>query len=233
MIKRLIGRFRHGDDSGVSLVEVMIAMALFSLVIVAVDSSLTVVQERQVQVTNGVEALDNVQLAQETITRDIESSMSWTTPAVPTSAPGSPITVSWTGANSGMVFTSELNEALATITVALNTTTHMLTITCADVSSDSACGGSAGGTQTQVAVANVDSSSSFTFTTDQITTTVNSISSSQFFFTDIASVLTLDTPRVGAPHVSKTTITSPSIIPYNQVYACQTDAAAEGGNGSC
>jgi hypothetical protein len=38
---------------------------------------------------------------------------------------------------------------------------------------------------------------------------------------------------VGAPRVSKTTITSPSIIPYNIVYACQTDAAAEGGNGSC
>ena len=229
----MMKRFKRPDESGVSLVEMMIALALFSIVVVAVDSSLTVVQERQVQVTNGVEALDNIQLAQETITRDIESSTAWTTPAVPTSAPNSPITVSWTGANSGMVFTSELNEALATITVALNTSTHMLTITCADISSDSACGGAAGGTQTQVAVANIDSSSSFTFTTDQVTTTVNSITSSAFFFTDIASVLTLDTPRVGAPHVSQTTVTSPSIIPYNLVYACQTDAAAEGGNGSC
>jgi prepilin-type N-terminal cleavage/methylation domain-containing protein len=233
MMKRLFKRFRRRDDSGVSLVEMMIAMALFSLVIVAVDSSLTVVQERQVQVTNGVEALDNIQIAQEAVTRDIESATAWTTPAVPTSAPSSPITVNWTGANSGLVFTSELNEALATITIALNTTTHVLTITCADISSDSACGGAAGGTQTQVAVANVDSSSSFTFTTDQVTTTINAITSSQFFFTDIASVLTLDTPRVGAPRVSKTTLTSPSIIPYNIVYACQTDAAAEGGNGAC
>jgi hypothetical protein len=184
-------------------------------------------------VTNGVEALDSIQVAQETITRDIESSTAWTTPAVPTSAPSSPITVSWTGTGSGLVFTSDLNEALATITIALNTTTHFLTVTCADLNSDKACGGAAGGTETQVQVANIDSSSSFTFTTDQVTTTLNSISSSAFFFTDIASVLTLDSPRVGAPHVSQTTVTSPSIIPYNIVYACQTDAAAEGGNGSC
>jgi prepilin-type N-terminal cleavage/methylation domain-containing protein len=229
----MMARFRSRDQSGVSLVEMMIALALFAIVVVAVDSSLTVVQERQVQVTNGVEALDNIQIAQETITRDIESSTAWTTPAVPTSAPGSPITVSWTGATPGMVFTTKLNEALATITVALNTSTHMLTITCADISSDSACGGAAGGTQTQAAVANIDSSSSFTFTTDQVTTTVDSITSSAFFFTDVASVLTLDSPRVGAPRVSQTTLTSPSIIPYNIVYACQTDAAAEGGNGSC
>jgi len=229
----MLKRFRHRGESGVSLVEMMIALALFSVVIVSVDSSLTVVQERQVQVTNGVEALDNIQIAQETITRDIESSTAWTTRAVPRSAPSSPITVNWTGANSGLVFTTDLNEALATITVALNTTTHMLTITCADLNSDKACGGAAGGTQTQAEVANIDSSSSFTFTTDQVTTTLNSISSNAFFFTDIASVLTLDSPRVGAPRVSKTTITSPSIIPYNIVYACQTDAAAEGGNGSC
>jgi Tfp pilus assembly protein PilW len=223
----------HRDESGVSLVEMLIAMLLFSLVIVSVDASLTVVQKHSVQVANGTAALDDIQAAQEAITRDIESSTAWTTPAVPTSAPGSPVTVSWTGSTPGLVFTTELNEVLATITIALNTTTHVLTVTCADLNSDSACGGAAGGTQTQASVANIDSSSSFTMTTDEVTSTINSVTTNSFFFTDIASTLVLDSPSVSAANVSKTTLTSPSIIPYNIVYACQTAAAAEGANGSC
>jgi hypothetical protein len=122
---------------------------------------------------------------------------------------------------------------LATITVALNTTTHKLTVTCADLNSDSACAGPAGGTQTQASVANIDSSSSITMTTDQVTSTVNSVTSSSFFFTGVATTLILDSPSVGASHVSQTTLSSPSIIPYNIVYACQTAASAEGANGSC
>jgi hypothetical protein len=228
---RLIRRLRHRDEAGVSLVEMMIGLALFAVVIVSVDSSLTVVQERSVQVVNGTEALDNVQAAQEAITRDIESSMTWTTPAAPTST--APVSVTWTGSTPGMVFTAELNEALATITISLNTTTHQFTVTCADQGSDSACGGAAGGTQTQVSLANVDSSTAFTLSPAEVTSTVNGVTANSFFFTDITSTLTVDSPKVGAPRVSKTTLTSPSIIPYNVVYACQTAATAEGANGTC
>jgi prepilin-type N-terminal cleavage/methylation domain-containing protein len=236
MLTRLRGglrRLRGGDESGVTLVEMLIALVLFSIVIVSVDSSLTVVTERQVQVTNGTQALDNIQGAQEALTRDIESSTAWTTPAVPTSAPSTPVTATWTGSGSGLVFTADLNEALATITVALNTTTHKLTVTCADLNSDSACGGAAGGTQTQASVANIDSSSSITMTTAEVTSTINSVTTNSFFFTDVASTLILDSPSVGAAHVTQTTLSSPSIIPYNVVYACQTAASAEGANGTC
>jgi type II secretory pathway component PulJ len=224
-------RFRRGDESGVSLVEMMIGLALFSVVIVSVDASLTVVQERSVQVTNGAETLDYIQGAQEALTRDIESSTAWTTPAVPTSS--SPVSVIWTGTGSGMVFTTELNEALATITVALNTTTHKFTVTCADQASDSACGGAAGGTQTQVSLANVDSSSAFTLSVQEVSNTIGGVTSNSFFFTDVASTLIVDSPSVGAPHVSKTTLSSPSIIPYNIVFACQAAVSAEGGSGTC
>jgi prepilin-type N-terminal cleavage/methylation domain-containing protein len=229
MVKRLLRR----DESGVTLVEMMIALVLFSIVVVSVDSSLTVVQERQVQVTNGTEALDNIQSAQEALTRDIESSTAWTTPAVPTSAPSTPVTATWTGSSSSLVFTADLNEALATITVALNTATHKLTVTCADLNSDSACAGPAGGTHTQASVSNIDSSSSITMTTSAVSSTINSVTTNTFFFTDVASTLILDSPSVGASHVSQTTLSSPSIIPYNVVYACQTAASAEGGNGAC
>jgi len=228
---RLIRRFRHRDQSGVSLIEMMIGLALFSVVIVSVDASLTVVQKRSVQVVNGTETLDNIQAAQEAITRDIESSMTWTTPASPTST--SPVSVSWTGSSPGLVFTSELNEALATITISLNTTTHQFTVTCADQGSDTACGGAAGGTQTQVSLANVDSSTSFTLTPAEVTSSVKGVTANYFFYTDLASTLTVDSPSVTAPRVSKTTLTSPSIIPYNVVYACQIAASAEGGNGTC
>jgi type II secretory pathway component PulJ len=225
--------WRRRNESGVSLIEMALGLALFAVVIVSVDSSLTVVQERSVQVTNGLEALDNIQAAQEAITRDIESATAWTTPAVPTSAPSTPVTASWTGTGSGLVFTTELNEALATVTVALNTTTHVLTVTCADLNSDSACAGHAGGTQTQAQVANVDSSSSVTFTTSEVTTTINSVTTNSFFFTSVATTLILDSPSVGAAHVSHTTLTSPSIVPYNIVYACQTATSTEGASGTC
>ena len=224
-------RLRSGDESGVSLIEMMIALLLFSLVVVSVDSSLTVVQERSVQVDNSTETLDSIQAAQETITRDIESSTAWTTPAVPSST--SPVSVTWTGTGSGLVFTTELNEALATITMALNTTTHKFTVTCADVASDAACGGAAGGTQTQVSLANVDSSSSFTLTPAEVTSTINAVTNNYFFYTDVTSSLVVDSPAVGAPRVTKTVLGSPSIIPYNLVYACQTAASAEGSNGTC
>jgi prepilin-type N-terminal cleavage/methylation domain-containing protein len=220
--------WRRSDESGMSLIEMVIGLALFSVVIVSVDSSLTVVQERSVQVTNGIEALDNIQAAQEALTRDIESATAWTTPAVPSSA--TPATVNW---SSGLVFTTELNEALATVTVALNTTTHVLTVTCADLNSDSACAGHAGGTQTQAQVANIDSSSTVVLSTAEVTSTINSVTTNTFYFTSVATTLVLDSPSVTAARVSKTTLTSPSVIPYNIVYACQTAASAEGASGAC
>ncbi|MGH9017373.1 MAG: PulJ/GspJ family protein [Acidimicrobiales bacterium] len=224
---------RRGDEAGLSLIEVMLGLALFSVVIVSVDSSLTVVQERSVQVTNGIEALDNIQAAQEALTRDIESATAWTTPATPSVIPGSPVTATWSGTGSGLSFTTELNEALATVTVSLNTTSHVFTITCADQNSDQACPGKAGGTVNQAQVANIDSSSSITFTTAQVTSTINSVTTNSFYFTSVASTLILDSPSVTAHDVSKTTLTSPAIIPYNIVYACQTAASAEGANGAC
>jgi Tfp pilus assembly protein PilW len=232
MLRRLRAKLRGGDQSGISLVEMMIALVLFSLVVVAVDSSLTVVQERQVQVTNGVEALDTLQAAEEVITRDISAATSWTTPAVPTSTPGSAITAQ------SLVFQASLTNTAGApttnlVTIALNTTTHQLQVCTNLTLTTSGCGSSVAGVHLQAQVANIDTSSLFTFTTHQVTQTINSVTTNTYFFTSVASTLTLDSPSVGAPRMSQTTLQTPEIVTYNIVYACQTASAAEGASGTC
>jgi prepilin-type N-terminal cleavage/methylation domain-containing protein len=215
------------DESGVSLVEMMIALVIFSLVVVAVDSSLTVVQERQVQVTNGIQALDSLQGAEEVITRDISAATAWTTPAVPTSTPASPVTAQ------SLVFQASLSNVTNLITITLITTTHQLQV-CSNLTlTTSGCGSSVTGVHMQAQVANIDSSSLFTFTTHQVTQTINSVTSNTYFYTSVASTLTLDSPSVGAPRVSQTTLQTPEIVTYNIVYACQTASDAEGASGTC
>jgi hypothetical protein len=70
-------------------------------------------------------------------------------------------------------------------------------------------------------------------TTNEVTQIINSVTTNTFFYTSVASTLTLDSPSVNAHRVSKTTIQSPSIVAYNTVYACQTASNAEGANGTC
>lgn len=227
MVGRLIRRRRRSDEAGVSLIEMMIAMVLLSVVVVAVDSSLTVVVDHQTQVTQGTEALDNIQVAEEAITRDIISATAWTTPAVPTTAPSSPVTAQ------NLVFRASLNNVSNLITISLNTTTHQLLV-CSNLTlTTSGCGSSVSGVRLQAAVANIDSSSLFTFTTHEVSQTINSVTTNTFFYTSVASTLTIDSPAVGAPHVSQVTLQTPAIVIYNGVYACQTASSTVGATGTC
>jgi len=224
-MRRFLSKRR--DESGVSLVEMLIALVIFSLVITVVDASITVVQERQVQVTNGTEALDNLQVAQEAITKDIHAANTWTTPAVPTSAPSQPATAQ------SLVFTALLNNVSNLVTITLNTTTHQLTV-CSNLTlTTSGCGSAVPGVRLQAQVSNIDSSSLFTLTTSEVSQTINSTTTNTFFYTSVASNLIVDSPSVGAAHVSKTTLSSPTIVVYNGVFSCQTASNAEGANGTC
>ncbi len=220
-------RMKRHDESGVSLVELMIAMALFAVVVAAVDSSITVVEERSVQVSDATQALDRMQIVQQAITTDIHAALPTTTawsPAVPTTTPGAPITAT------SLAFQASLNNATATIGISLNTTTHILTVTCTGAA---ACPGPGSTAVQQAQVSNIDSSSLFTLTTSKVTTTIGSVTTNTFFYTSVASTLILDSPRVGAPRVSQTKLTSTDLIPYNVLFACQTALAGEGATGSC
>jgi Tfp pilus assembly protein PilW len=223
-------RRTHREESGVSLVEMMIALVLFSLVVVAVDSSLTIVQERQVQVTNGTEGLDMLQVAQEAITTDLHAATSWGwTPVAPATSgsvtPTPPL----------FLYTASLNGSTA-MGIAL-TTTHQLQVcsnantTTTPVTSSSVCSGSS--IQMQAKVNNVDPSSLITLTTSEVSITNNGLTTNSFFYTSASTTLILDSPSVGAAHVSQTTLTSPTLVIYNGVYACQTALAQAGATGSC
>lgn len=225
MLRRL--RRRCGDESGVSLVEMMIALVLFSVVVVSVDSSLTVVQERQVQVTNGAEALNNLQVAQEAITTDLRAATTWTVPAVPTTAPSGPITPN------PLLFDADIN-GITLVGIALNATTHQLQV-CTNanpttpVTTTTVCTGS--GITMQAQVNNVDSSSSFTLSTHEVSTTISGTNS--WYYTSAATDLIVDTPKVGATHVSQVALQSPTVVSYGGLYSCQAALSAVGATGSC
>jgi Tfp pilus assembly protein PilV len=213
------------DESGMSLVEVMISMVLFVVVIVTVDASITVVQSHQVQVSDRTQALDYLQDAQQAITEDLHAAVptSWTSPVVPTSAPGSPIT------STSLAFSAQLGGGTPTISIALNTSTHVLTVTC----TGAGCRPTGTTAITQAKISNVDSSSLFTMTTKEVSTTANSATTNAFFFTAVTSSLILDTPKVGAQNVFKSTLSDPNIVVNNGEYACQSALSATGATGSC
>jgi len=200
---------------------------LLSVVVVAVDSSLTVVTDRQTQVTNVTEAVDNVQAAQEAITMDIHSATTWTTPSVPTQQPSQAITATT------LVFQALLNNVTKLVTIALNTSTHVLTVCTNATLTTSGCGAGISGVQLQASLSNVDSSSLFTLGTGEVSQSINNVTTHTFFYISVSSLLTVDSPSVGAHHVTQTTLQSPTIVPYGSVFNCETAMGEEGASGSC
>jgi type II secretory pathway pseudopilin PulG len=138
---------RARDESGISLVEVMVSLVLFAVVVATVDASVTVVQSHQVQVSDRTQALDYLQNAQQAITEDLHAATSngWTSPTLPTST--SPIS------QTSLAFSAQLGGGTPTISIALNTATHVLTVTC----TGTGCRPTGSGTVTQTTIANVDS----------------------------------------------------------------------------
>jgi len=209
-----------------TLVEVLISALLFSIVIVTVDASVTVVQSHQVQVSDRTQALDYIQTAQQAITHDIHAATTtWTTPPVPTSMPGSPLT------GTTLAFAASLGGATPSINISLNTSTHVLTVTCTGVGCSPSAG--AGTVVTQAQIANVDSSSLFTLTTKEVSITANSVTTNAFFFTTVSSSVIVDTPKVGAHNAYQTTLADPNIVANNVEFACQSALGSTGASGSC
>jgi hypothetical protein len=195
----------------------MISVVLMSLVITAVDVSITVIQKQSVAVGDRTNALNNIQLAQEAITRDLHAVSTWNTPAPTSTTPVTATTLN---------FTASLDGQTPTINIALNTTTHALAITCTDASAPTACNGN------NLSIANIDSSTVFTLTASEVTNS-NNTPANAFYFTNISSVVTLDTPSVTAPRKFQTTLTEPNLVPFNILYACQLALQQNGATGSC
>jgi hypothetical protein len=209
-----------------SLIEVMISTLLLSIAVVAVDATVTVLQAQQVKVNNRTQALEYLQQAQEAITKDVHAATStWTAPALPTSAPSTPITAT------SLTFTASLGGGTPTINVTLNTTTHVLLVTCTGVGCRT--GATASSVVAQADINNVDPSSGFTLTTNEVSTTTRGATTNTFYFTNVSSSLILDAPSVGATHEVQTQLADPDIVANNAIFSCQVALSSTGGTGSC
>lgn len=213
------------DEAGISLIEVMISSILMLVCIMAVDTTMTVFQAHQVQVNEHTQSLDYLQVAQEAITRDLHAAVTWTTPAVPTSMPSQAVTATT------LAFTASLGGGTPTINIGLNTSTHALTVTCTGVGCRT--GATSSTVVTQAQAQNIDSSSLFTLTTNEVSTINNSVTTNSFYYTDVASNLVLDLPSTTAAHPLKTTIADPDIVVNTVEYSCETALNSTGATGSC
>jgi len=215
------------DEAGMTVIEVMLSAILLVVVLISVGTTITVLQKHQVQVNDRTQALDDLQMAQQAITRDLHaaSATGWTTPALPASMPSQPVTAT------SLSFQASLGGGSPTVTISLNTSTHFLTVSCSGAGCRPGVSGSTAVTQAQIA--NVDSSSLFTLTTKEVSTTANSVTTNTFYYTAVSSSLVLDTPKVGALNAYKTTLADPTIVVNNAEYACQTALGQAGATGSC
>jgi len=217
---------KRRDEAGISIVEVMISSLLMAVCFVSVDTSITILQTHQVQINDRTQALDYLQTAQQAISRDVHAATTtWTTPALPTSMPSQPITAT------ALTFTASLGGGTPTINIALNTATHVLTVTCTGVGCRP--GAVATTVVTQAQISNVDSSSLFTLTTAHVSTTNGGVTTNAFYFTSVASRVVVVTPKVGSPQAYTTTLAAPSIVANNAEYACLSALNSTGATGSC
>lgn len=197
------------DESGFTLVELVIALFVFSLVTLSVSVSLTDVTKQTTSLSQSTQAIDQLQLAEENITSDVHAAVGWC------SNPSA----------SALDFNASLGGASPTIDITLSgTTSKTLTIA---VGSSGNCTSTVTTTKT---VSSLDSSSVFTPTTASWTPTDGE--AKQTFYDTVGVLLTLDSPSPSAPRPTKTTMSDPSIVANSIEYACQSAWSNEPGSGS-
>jgi type II secretory pathway pseudopilin PulG len=194
-------------EEGITLVEVLIAMVIFALVVVSVDASVTVLNGRANGMSQSNQAIDQLQVAEQTIVRDVHAANSWCTP-VPNPAYGCATFLQAPSATD-LKFTANLDGA--TSTIEFQVTGSSLTMR-----------KNLGAPVTLLS--NLDPTSAFIIPTTQTTPPLPVVGNTTYY-TFIGVTLTMDSPRVGAPRVTQTTVADPTIEVWNVEYAC---SAAQG-----
>jgi len=196
----MIRKLRARGEAGVTLVEMLISLVIFSLVIVSVDGSVTMLSSRSNGLSQSSQSINQLQVAEQTLVQAVHAANSWCEP-VPIPAYG-----------------------CVTATAAPNTTANTLTFTATMSGSTTTSyqfqitGNSLVMTKngtTSTLVSNLDPSSSKTgFTATSVTV------GSTTYWNDISVILTMDSPRVGAAHVTSTTVADSDVEVWNVEYAC-------------
>lgn len=190
---------------GWTLPETVVSMAIFLLVILAVDVSITTLNDQSNGLTQSVQSIDQLQVVEQLAVRDLHAVTAWystsgcTTPSGgSTSAPGA----------LPFYFSAALpGSPCIGITLASNT----LTIT------SSASGSTSGDT---TVAGNLVSSSEVT--SSSVTWTPVDGAAKETFTISSAVSLTMAAPKLGAAHAQETTVADPQIVVFNGVYGCQS-----------
>jgi Tfp pilus assembly protein PilW len=198
-----------------TLIEVLVAMAIMSLVIVSVDTSVGVLNARSNSMSQSDQAIDQLQTAEQTIVRDIHAATSWcgynptsTTPILPCTAFTQAPQAGKLVFNAVLDGSSWANPTSFTVQISGN----QLSVT--------------KGTTTTVLASNLDAGtdpntglpySGFTWQS----VTFPAASPNATYYTSIGVTLTKDSPRVGAPRITRTTTADTNVEVWNSVLACQ------------
>ncbi len=70
------------NEAGLSLIEVLIAMLIMSIVIIVVDTSVGVLNSKSNTLSQSDQAIDQLQVAEQTVVRDVHAATSWCSPPV-------------------------------------------------------------------------------------------------------------------------------------------------------
>jgi hypothetical protein len=207
MIRSLLRwKARHRGEDGWTLPELAVSMTIFVLIILSVDVSVTVLNNQSNGLTQSNQSIDQLQVIEQLAVRYLHAVRAWYNAPGCTSPSGGS-----TSAPSSLpfYFTAALpnNPCVA---ISLSPSSNTLTVTSSAI-------GSTSGDMT--VATNLVSSSKVTST--PVTWTPVDGATPETFTIFSAVVLTMATPRVGAPHARDTTTADPQIVAFNGVYNCQ------------
>jgi prepilin-type N-terminal cleavage/methylation domain-containing protein len=204
-------RFSHKDESGLSLIELMIATALMAILMATVATAILETTGQTSSMSRQTQAIDQLQIAEQEVVRDIHAATTWC--ATPTSSqlsfvaslPNTPVLQLTIGSGELTVATGTYNKTQQT------------------------CG--SWSTPASALVSNLDATSAFTVSSPA-SWTGTVLGKTYDYWPTIGVNLTVDTVGAHSGSVVKTTTADPTVEVWNQEYACQSSWQQDPGSGT-
>lgn len=205
------------SEDGLGLVEVMVAMAIFGIVIATVYVSLSMIVARTSGVAGATTAMDQLQLAEQTVVQAVHAADSWCEPQAPAPAYGCAAAPTAAPTTHELAFTADVAGAEIAYTFTIDPAAHTLTMQ--------------KGSTTSILLTNLDPASAFSPQSKDVVAGGTTYT----FYNQVGISLTVDSPRVGAPQVTRTTAADSSVEVWNVEYACnaQLQLAQASGTPAC
>lgn len=186
-------------------------MLIMSIVIIVVDTSVGVLNSKSNTLSQSDQAIDQLQVAEQTVVRDVHAATSWCSPPVGVTPSAPCTTFTQTPTATELKFNAVLDSSTwsspTSFDIKLNTMSdgsRQLTV--------SKNGGSA-----VVLASNLDPTSAFTIP-NPVQVTVGTQQWSYYNYLGVT--LIMDSPRYGARYTTKTTTADQQVEAWNVEYAC-------------